>query len=262
MHTAFSGSSVHFVVRCRAPQQRVVVNELLGTSWGNNDRAALRTSDAEGVSLSGLIASRPDDRTYALDGASIRSATTRTTPLTIDLTCHGYIEATGARAYNCIPESSQQHHMRTFVPPVGSACDAGSIAEFPPGRIVFQIRCRDDDASLPSPVPDLNGTFSGVVHFNPGTLSYQLDLTLNQTPGSTTVDGTLSSVSTPDPTDDPRVVVQVTGSIRSDRITINEVSGREHLSSWEGRVLDDANVIAIDFHSRSGRIPGGELSRR
>ena len=50
---------------------------------------------------------------------------------------------------------------------------------------------------------DLNGTFSGVVHFNPGTFSYQLDLTLNQTPGSTTVDGTLSLVSTPDPADDP-----------------------------------------------------------
>lgn len=47
--------------------------------------------------------------------------------------------------------------MRTFVPPVGSACDAGSIAEFPPGRIVFQIRCRDADAT-PS-LPD--GTFTG-----------------------------------------------------------------------------------------------------
>ena len=230
VHTAFSGSSVHFVVRCRAPQQRVVVNELLGRSWGNsgtngiygmagcrevevdtggqdlqwwftqelaatalmppqsweqvtgaggalpaqalqdlagavdlerldgppsqwgiqppmdaNDRAALRTSDAEGIFLSGLIASRPDDRTYALDRASVRGATTRTVPLTLDLTCHGYIEAAGTRAYNCIPEPSQQHHMRTFVPPVGSACDAGNIAEFPRGRIVFQIRCRDAD---------------------------------------------------------------------------------------------------------------------
>ena len=65
-------------------------------------------------------------------------------PLTLDLTCHGYVEAGGTRAYNCIPEPSQQHHMRTFVPPVGSACDLGRIAEFPPGRIVFQIRCRDD----------------------------------------------------------------------------------------------------------------------
>ena len=63
-------------------------------------------------------------------------------PLTLDLTCHGYDEGE-TRAYNCIPEPSQQHHMRTFVPPVGSACDGGSVAEFPPGRIVFQIRCRD-----------------------------------------------------------------------------------------------------------------------
>ena len=66
----------------------------------------------------------------------------RTAPPAVDLTCHGYDEG-ATRAYNCIPEPSQQHHMRTFVPPVGSACDAGSIAEFPPGRIVFQIRCRD-----------------------------------------------------------------------------------------------------------------------
>ena len=233
VHTAFSGSSVHFVVRCRAPQERVVVNELLGTSWGNtgtngiygmagcrevevdtggqdlqwwftqelaatasmppqsweqvtgaggalpalalqdlaaavdlerlsgppshwgiqppmdaNDRADLRTSDAEGISLSGpIIASRPpDDRTHALDGPSVRGATTPTVPLTLDLTCHGYVEAAGTRAYNCIPVPSQQHHMQTFVPRVGSACDAGSIAEFPPGRIVFQIRCRDSGA--------------------------------------------------------------------------------------------------------------------
>ena len=249
VHTAFSGSSVHFVVRCLAPQQRVVVNELLGRSWGNtgtngiygmagcrevevdtggqdlqwwftqelaatasmpprsweqvtgaggalpaqalqdlagavdlerlggppsqwgiqplldaNDRADLRTSDAEGISLSGVVASRPpDDRTYALDGASVRGATTRTVPLTLDLTCHGYVEAAGTRAYNCIPVPSQQHHMRTFVPPVGSACDAGSIAEFPPGRIVFQIRCRDGDATPPPPPPPSvpEGTYTG-----------------------------------------------------------------------------------------------------
>ena len=66
----------------------------------------------------------------------------------LDLTCHGYNEgaARGTRAYNCIPVPSQQHHMRTFVPAVGSACDRGSIAEFPAGRIVFQIRCRDGSA--------------------------------------------------------------------------------------------------------------------
>ena len=66
----------------------------------------------------------------------------RTTPTTLDLTCHGYDEG-ATRAYNCIPEPSRQHHTATFVPAVGSACDGGSIAEFPPGRIVFQIRCRD-----------------------------------------------------------------------------------------------------------------------
>ena len=117
---------------------------------------------------------------------------------------------------------------------------------------------------------DLNGTFSGIVHFNPGTLSYQLDLTLNQTPGSTTVDGTLSYVSTPDPADDPRKVLQVNGFVSSENndfvcpcpITIDEVSGRDVLSSWGGQVLNGANVIVIDFHNLAGTIPGGELARR
>ena len=66
----------------------------------------------------------------------------RTAPPTLDFTCHGYVEA-GARAYNCIPAPEQQHHMRTFVPRPGSPCNQGSVQEFPPGRIVFQIRCRD-----------------------------------------------------------------------------------------------------------------------
>ncbi len=117
---------------------------------------------------------------------------------------------------------------------------------------------------------DLNGTFSGVVHFNPGTLSYQVDVTLNQMPGSMTVQGTLSLVSTPDPTDDPRRTRQVTGSIRSQNndfvcpcpITIDEVSGTPLLSSWGGRVLNGTNAIVIDFHNRNGTIPGGELARR
>lgn len=74
-------------------------------------------------------------------GPSIRNAA-RTNPLTLDFTRHGYDEG-ATRAYNCIPEPSQQHHMRTFVSAVGSPCDGGSIAEFPAGRIVFQIRCRD-----------------------------------------------------------------------------------------------------------------------
>ena len=117
--------------------------------------------------------------------------------------------------------------------------------------------------------PDLNGAFSGVVHFNPGTLSYQVDVTLSQPAGSTTVHGTLSLVSTPDPTADPRKTVEVTGSIRSQNndfvcpcpITIDEISGRRLLSSWAGRVLNGTNVIVIDFHNRNGTIPGGQLVR-
>ena len=229
VRTAFSGSSAHLSVWCRAPQESLVVNELLGTSWGNDgttgiygmagchevevdtggqdvqwwftqepaataptpprswehvtgagsalpveahqDLAAAgeldwlwRRPDRErlhplrGPSIRGALqltadddgdarldpdsASRPHHRTHALEGLSFRGAT-RTTPLTLALTCHGYVEGGGTRAYNCIPEPSQQHHMRTFVPAVGSACDGGRIAEFPPGRIVFQIRCGD-----------------------------------------------------------------------------------------------------------------------
>ena len=233
VRTSFLGSSVHLSVWCRAPQENLVVNELLGTSWGNdgtngiygmagcrevevdtagedlqwwfaqelaapaltpprsweqvtgagsalgaealqdlataaelerrwrqpdrwgmnpgqgaNTRGAVLTSDDDGgTRLDFRIASGPDDGPDALDGAPLRGAT-RTSPLTIDLTCHGYNEgaARGTRAYNCIPVPSQQRYMRTFVPAVGSACDRGSIAEFPAGRIVFQIRCRDGSA--------------------------------------------------------------------------------------------------------------------
>ena len=223
LRTSFPGSSARLAVWCRAPQESLVVNELLGASWGNdgtngiygmagcreiemdtgaedlqwwftpdpaataltpprswehvtgagsalgaealqdlaaavelerlwgqpgqwpttpwqgaNDHGALPTPDDHRFAK--LVASRPDERTDTLDGI-VRSAT-RTVPLTLDLTCHGYDEG-ATRAYNCIPEPSQQHHMATFVPAVGSACDGGSIAEFPAGRIVFQIRCRD-----------------------------------------------------------------------------------------------------------------------
>ena len=227
VRTSFSGSSVHLSVWCRAPQEHLFVNELLGASWENDGtngiygmagcrevevdtggqdlrwwftqelaataltplrswehvtgagsalpvealqdlataaeverlwrrpghggmnpwqgasaRGALLTPDDDGRRrLDSAIAPGPDDRTYTFDWGPFRSAT-RTVPLTLDLTCHGYNEG-ATRAYNCIPEPSQQHRMRTFVPPVGSACDGGSVAEFPPGRIVFQIRCRD-----------------------------------------------------------------------------------------------------------------------
>ena len=234
VRTSFLGSSVHLSVWCRAPQENLVVNELLGTSWGNDGTngiygmagcrevevdtagedlqwwfaqelaataltpprsweqvtgadsalpaetlqdlasafelerrwrqpgrwgmnplqrastrgAVLTSGDDGGTRLDLRIASRPDDRTDALDGGAPLRSATRTAPLTLDLTCHGYNEgaARGTRAYNCIPVPSQQHHMRTFVPAVGSACDRGSIAEFPAGRIVFQIRCRDGSA--------------------------------------------------------------------------------------------------------------------
>ena len=96
--------------------------------------------DPEGVaadlSLARLVVT--NDPFHKVDGRVNASAT----PSTLDFTCHGYDEG-ATRAYNCIPEPSQQPHMRTFVPPVGSACDGGRIAEFPPGRIVFQIRCSD-----------------------------------------------------------------------------------------------------------------------
>ncbi|MCY4059291.1 MAG: hypothetical protein OXG44_14945 [Gammaproteobacteria bacterium] len=76
----------------------------------------------------------------------------QTTPPTIDVTCHGYDEG-ATRAYNCIPVTSQQPQMRTFVPAVGSACNQGSIQEFPPGRIVFQIRCQDGEGGTTTPTP-------------------------------------------------------------------------------------------------------------
>ena len=82
----------------------------------------------------------PSDTVRVTPAASTQPG--QTVPPTLDFTCHGYDEGP-TRAYNCIPAPSQQHRMRTFVPPVGSACDAGSIAEFPPGRIVFQMRCRE-----------------------------------------------------------------------------------------------------------------------
>ena len=79
-----------------------------------------------------------------------------TTPATIDVTCYGYDGAT-TRAYNCIPVAHQQHLLATFVPPVGSTCNGGKIAEFPPGRIVFQIRCQKTggtDPPTPPPTED------------------------------------------------------------------------------------------------------------
>ena len=208
LRTSLSGSSAHLSVWCRAPQEYLVVNELLGASWGNDGTngnygmdgcSAVEVSAGaedvqwwftpepgataltpprswEGVSGAGRalgadalqdlaaagelerdwggpglrrmnpgeVASTPDDYADALQEPYFRNAV-RTSPLTLDLTCHGYNEgaARGTRAYNCIPVPSQQRYMRTFVPPVGSACDRGFIAEFPAGRIVFQIRCRD-----------------------------------------------------------------------------------------------------------------------
>lgn len=81
--------------------------------------------------------------------ASPADAQTPTVPATIDVTCHGYDEG-ATRAYNCIPVASQQSLLATFVPPVGSRCDGGRVAEFPPGRIVFQIRCNDGQSPEPT----------------------------------------------------------------------------------------------------------------
>ena len=208
LRTSFLGSSAHLSVWCRAPQAYLVVNELLGASWGNDGTNGIYGMDGcsavevdagaedvqwwftpepsataltpprswEGVSGAGRalgadalrdlaaagelerdwggaglrrmnpgeVSYTPDDYADALEEPYLRNAV-RTSPLTLDLTCHGYNEgaARGTRAYNCIPVPSQQRYMRTFVPPVGSACDRGRIAEFPAGRIVFQIRCRD-----------------------------------------------------------------------------------------------------------------------
>ena len=219
LRTSFSGSSAHLSVWCRAPQEYLVVNELLGASWGNDGTngnygmtgchevevdaggedlqwwftpepaataltpprswervtgagSALGAEALQDLAAAGELegdwggpglrrmnagkgASTPGDAaawpmkgadTDALEGLSLRNAV-RTRPLTLDLTCHGYNEgaARGTRAYNCIPVASQQRFMRTFVPAVGSACDRGRIAEFPAGRIVFQIRCRDSN---------------------------------------------------------------------------------------------------------------------
>ena len=218
LRTSFSGSSAHLSVWCRSPQEYLVVNELLGASWGNDGTngsygmdgcrevevdagaedvqwrfapelvataltpprswervtgagSALGADALRDLAAAGELergwgrpglrrtnpergASTPDDHaaggspegagTDALEEPLFRNAV-RTSPLTLDLTCHGYDEG-ATRAYNCIPVPSQQHHMRTFVPAVGSACDRGRIAEFPAGRIVFQIRCRDGAA--------------------------------------------------------------------------------------------------------------------
>ena len=75
---------------------------------GASARGALLTLDDDGrTRLDSRIAPGPDDRTYTFDWGPFRSAT-RTVPLTLDLTCHGYDEGE-TRAYNCIPEPSQQH---------------------------------------------------------------------------------------------------------------------------------------------------------
>ena len=75
-----------------------------------------------------------------------------TTPATIDVTCHGYDEG-ATRAYNCIPVAHQQSLLATFIPPVGAVCNGGKVAEFPPGRIVFQIRCDDSGGTTDPPTP-------------------------------------------------------------------------------------------------------------
>ena len=83
-----------------------------------------------------------------------------TVPATVDLTCHGYDEG-ATRAYNCIPPPHLQHLLRTFVPPPGARCDQGGVEEFPPGRIVFQIRCQDTGGGTTTPAPPAGWSASG-----------------------------------------------------------------------------------------------------
>ena len=95
------------------------------------------------------------------------SAQPRTNPPTLDFTCYGYDNGP-QRAYNCIPERSQQSLMRTFVPAVGSRCDDGKIitTSDQPDRIVFQIRCQDGGGTTPPPTSGWRRTGSGPDYFS------------------------------------------------------------------------------------------------
>lgn len=99
--------------------------------------------------------------------AAIAEGQPRTQPPTLDFTCHGYDEG-ATRAYNCIPERSQQHLMRTFVPPVGSPCDKGQIitTSDQPDRLVFQIRCQDDGNTNPPPPASADITIRNVTRYD------------------------------------------------------------------------------------------------
>ena len=83
---------------------------------------------------------------FALQSAAAQQPTV---PAALDFTCHGYDEG-ATRAYNCIPAAGQESMMPTFVPPVGSTCNGGSIDEFPAGRLVFQIRCQETRTPPPT----------------------------------------------------------------------------------------------------------------
>ena len=128
-------------------------------AWFSNPRIHIEGTDRPLGVPAGTDTTCPEGDTghYRCDADNVRTinamagvvarfkasrSTGRTFPATLDFTCHGYVEAAGTHAYNCIPAPAQQHHMRTFVQPPGSLCNEGSVQEFPPGRIVFQIRCR------------------------------------------------------------------------------------------------------------------------
>ena len=203
VRTLFAGDSAHFAVWCGRPAPRLVVNELLGRSWGNAGSHGLRDFagcrelevsqptgqvpwwfvqeparvapmparrwSAPGSLPAGTGLRRQNDwaaagelersfsRSAALgspallpfrsalpreSGDARLSAAGRTDPLTLGLRCHGYDEGP-TRLYHCIPGERDQPLMRTFMPEVGSVCDGGSIAEFPPGRRLFQLVCHD-----------------------------------------------------------------------------------------------------------------------
>ena len=127
-------TNVALTARVNEPNATVTVN---GAAVGNGREVEL----AVGESIFEVVVTAQDGvtmLTYTVTVLPVNDPPGRTAPPTLDLTCHGYDEG-ATRAYNCIPVPSQQHHMGTFVPAVGSACDGGSIAEFPAGRIVVFV---------------------------------------------------------------------------------------------------------------------------
>ena len=114
-------------------------------AWFSNPRIHIEGTDRPLGVPAGTDTTCPEGDTghYRCDADNVRTlnamagvvarfkasrSTGRTFPATLDFTCHGYVEAAGTHAYNCIPAPAQQHHMRTFVQPPGSLCNEGSTS--------------------------------------------------------------------------------------------------------------------------------------